>query len=210
MQLIRSLNKCSFWASPCTTVLTATNNIIKCYSMQSKPYVNEIQLGGNWMSHSICCPHATATLIYSKCIFSPLQFRTAQHVTVHLNSQSATGPGEESFPLHWVMLFIKPYRNPVACLSAQSISRWSIMISAAPACCYLVMFGDGLRFSALAKEVWGTSRFRATQLILLTWWQQLQNKNTTANMDDGGCTKQTGLLQVGFHILRDWLWSIGA
>lgn len=61
-------------------------------------------------------------------------------MTVHLSTQSATVL-ERKASLHWAMLFIKAYRNPVACLSGQSTSRSSITISATPECCYLVMFG---------------------------------------------------------------------
>lgn len=80
-------------------------------------------------------------------------------MTVHLSTQSATVLERKAF-LHWVMLFIKLYRNPVACLSGQSISRSSIMISATPVCCYLVMFGDGLLFWILVKVVWTTCHFK--------------------------------------------------
>lgn len=145
------------------------------------------QLGGNWMSHSICCPHATATLIYSKCISLSYSFlQLAYCMTVHLSTQSATGLERKAF-LRWVMLFIKLYRNPVACLSGQSISRSSIMISATSVCCYLVMFGDGLCFWTLAKRVWRTPHFKPAYFSA-----DLDHTVTTAsknNMDNGLYTK---------------------
>lgn len=62
-----------------------------------------------------------------------------------LRTQCPTALERKAF-LHWVMLFIKLYRNPVACLSGQSISRSSIMISTTPVCFYLLMFRNGLCF----------------------------------------------------------------
>ena len=96
-------------------------------------------------------------------------------MTVHLNTQSATALERKAF-LHWVMLFIKLYRNPVACLSGQSISRSPIMISTTPVCCYLVVFGDGLCFWTLWKVVWSIPHFSADLAHMVT--VASKNKNT--------------------------------
>lgn len=131
------------------------------------------QLRGNWMSHPICCPHATAMLIYSKWISLSSSFLLLTYMTVHLSIQSATGLERKAF-LRWVMLFIKLYRNPVACMSGQSVSSSSIMISATPACCYLVMFGDfePAHFSAaLAHMVTVASENKNTNIwLVICYW----------------------------------------
>lgn len=93
-------------------------------------------------------------------------------MSIHLSPQSATALERKAF-LHWVMLFIKLYRNPVACLSGQSISRSSIMISTTPACCYAVMFwGWSARFFGWSRSH-GDNGFRKKQNTTIQsgqWW----------------------------------------
>lgn len=84
-------------------------------------------------------------------------------------------PRRERLFLRWVMLFIKLYRNPVACLSGQSISSSSIMISATPACCYLVMFG-GFKpahvSAARAHMVTVASKNKNTHIwVIICYWR---------------------------------------
>lgn len=55
---------------------------------QSKPDASEKQLRGNWMSHSICFPHATEMLISTKCCFCPSSYNS--HVTERLSAEAAT------------------------------------------------------------------------------------------------------------------------
>lgn len=101
--------------------------------------------------------------------FSPHQFLTAH---TWLSTQSATVLERTAF-LRWVMLFIKLYRNLVACLSGQSISRSSIMISTMPVRCYLVMFGDCLCSRTSENVVLKCSSFEHIfPLIFLTCSQQ--------------------------------------
>lgn len=96
-------------------------------------------------------------------------------MSIHLSPQSATALERKAF-LHWVMLFIKLYRNPVACLSGQSISRSSIMISTTPACCYVVMFWGWSVFLKPFEElaVFKKRKRHIFRLISLTWWQRLR------------------------------------
>lgn len=128
------------------------------------------QFGGNWMSHSICCPHATANANIFQMLSPPSPPASqCSHVTVRLSSQSATVL-ERRAVLHWVMLFIKHYRNPVAGLSGQCISSSSITVSATPACCYLLMFGDDLRvLPKLQRKLFEALVVSFFQLIILTW-----------------------------------------
>lgn len=90
--------------------------------------------------------------------FSPHQFLTAH---TWLRTQSATVLERTAF-LYWVMLFIKLCRNLVACLSGQSISRSSIMISTMPVRCYLVMFEDRLCCWTSGNVVWNARRFNTS------------------------------------------------
>lgn len=101
-------------------------------------------------------------------------------MSIHLSPQSATALERKAF-LHWVMLFIKLYRNPVACLSGQSISRSSIMISTTPACCYVVMFWGWSVFLKPFEElaVFKKRKRHIFRLISLTWWQRLRKKQNT-------------------------------
>lgn len=121
-------------------------------------------LRGNWMSHSICCPHATAMLIYTKWISLPSSF-TAAHMWLYIWAFNLPRPRRERLFLHWVMLFIKLYRNPVACLSGQSISSSSIMISATPACCYLVMLISQHVFFSCSRSH-GDSSFQKQKTLI--------------------------------------------
>lgn len=136
-------------------------------------------LRGNWMSHSICCPHATAMLIYSKWISLPSSF-TAAHMWLYIWAFNLPQPRRERLLLRWVMLFIKLYRNPVACLSGQSVSSSSIMISATPACCYLVMFGDfkpAHFLAARAHMVTVASKNKNTNIwIIICYWRTSKNR----------------------------------
>ena len=148
--------------------------------------VKSIGRKSNESLHLLPTCHSDVNMI--QMYFSLLQFLTAH---VHLSTQSATALERKAFLL-WVMLFIKLYRNPVACLSGQSISRSSIMISTTPVCCYLVMFGDGLCFWTSAKAVWRTRHFEAAHFsagLAHMVTMASENKNKTASLDFGVYTE---------------------
>lgn len=151
------------------------------------------QLRGNWMSHSICCPHATAMLIHPKCISLSPPVSYSAHMTVHLSSQSATVLERKAAP-HWAMLFIKAYRNPVACLSAQSTSRSSIT-----QCCYLVMFGGGdwlLLVQVVSKH--------------LSFWVNTFLSCSCSHGDSGFGKTKTQTLNSSSHWFAEWcMWWVG-
>lgn len=112
------------------------------------------QLGGNWMSHSICCPHATAMLIYSKCTSLPTSFLQLTHDCALNLPQSWRGLLSST---EWCFSL-----NSAGTLSPACRASLSIMISTMPVRCYLVMFEDRLCCWTSGNVVWNARRFNTS------------------------------------------------
>ena len=192
-----------------TTVLTVTVNAIKYYSIQPKPYVSENNRRGNWMSHAICCPHATVMLTNSKCISPSVCY--SSHMVLYVWALNLPQSWRGKLPLHWAMLFIKLCRNPVACLSGQSTSRSSIIISATALCCDFVMFGVVLLFWMLVKVVWGNRSHRKPTHFSAALAHMVTEASTNKNKHVWNviCYRESLKALIRFRLcVSQWTWTV--